>query len=136
LLPGALRDPDGNEEERAGTISVFEGPAPTIEIAPDAAGESIRVADFLRSAIDDGIAVDEIGLFVRTPEAIGRARAALDVAGLGETVPVSVMHRKHPAKAADWGDQAGSARRLCLRERAAMRLRAARISSSPMSLGS
>jgi hypothetical protein len=92
LLPGALRDPDGNEEERAGTISVFEGPAPTIEITPDAAGETTRVADFLRSAVDDGIAVDEIGLFVRTPEAIGRARAALVAAGLGDTVPVSVMH--------------------------------------------
>ena len=92
LLPGALRDPDGNEEARSGTISVFEGPAPVIELAADAAGEAMRVADFLRSALDDGIAADEIGLFIRSPEVTGRARAAVYAAGLGDRVPVSVMH--------------------------------------------
>jgi hypothetical protein len=92
LLPGALRDPDGNEEERAGTISVFEGPAPAIALTPDAAAETARVADFLRAAVADGIDKREIGVFVRSPEAIGRARAALDAAGLGEETAVSVMH--------------------------------------------
>lgn len=29
-LPGALRGPDGNEEERAGTISLFEGAVPEV----------------------------------------------------------------------------------------------------------
>jgi hypothetical protein len=61
LLPGALRDPDGNEEERAGTISVFDGPAPVIAVLADAAEEIERVADFLRSAVADGIDPGEIG---------------------------------------------------------------------------
>ena len=92
LLPGALRDPDGNEEERAGTISVFDGPAPVIAVLADAAEEIERVAGFLRSAVADGIDPGEIGLFVRSPEVIGRARAASEGAGLADRVAVSVMH--------------------------------------------
>ena len=92
LLPGALRDPDGNEEERAGTISVFDGPAPVIAVAADAAQEIKRVADFLRGAVADGIEPSEIGVFVRSPEVIGRARAALEASGLADRVAVSVMH--------------------------------------------
>jgi hypothetical protein len=92
LLPGALRDPDGNEEERAGTISVFDGPAPVIAVAADTAQEIKRVADFLRGAVADGIEPSEIGVFVRSPEVIGRARAALEASGLADRVAVSVMH--------------------------------------------
>ena len=92
LLPGSLRDPDGNEEERAGTISVFDGPAPVIAVVADAAQEIERVAEFLRSSIADGIEPTEIGVFVRSPGVIGRARAALEVSGLADQVAVSVMH--------------------------------------------
>jgi len=84
LLPGAMRDPDGNEEERAGTISVFDGPAPVIAVLADAAEEIERVAGFLRSAVADGIDPAEIGLFVRSPEVIGRARAASEASGLAD----------------------------------------------------
>jgi hypothetical protein len=92
LLPGALRDPDGNEEERAGTISVFDGPAPVIAVLADAAEEIEQVAGFLRSAVADGIDPGEIGLFIRSPEVIGRARAASDASGHADRVVVSVMH--------------------------------------------
>jgi hypothetical protein len=92
LLPGALRDPDGDEEERAATISVFDGPIPVIVVLVDVAGEIERVADFLRSAVADGIDPSEIGLFVRSPEVIGRARAASETSGLADRVAVSVMH--------------------------------------------
>ena len=92
LLPGALRDPDGNEEERAGTISVFDGPTPVIAVLADAAAEIERVAGFLRSAVAEGIDPGEIGLFVRSPEVIGRARAAAEASGLADRLPVSVMH--------------------------------------------
>jgi hypothetical protein len=92
LLPGGLRDPDGNEEERAGTISVFDGPAPVIAVVADAAQEIERVVEFLRGAIADGIEPSEIGLFVRSPDVIGRARAALEASGLADRVTVSVMH--------------------------------------------
>jgi hypothetical protein len=92
LLPGAMRDPDGNEEERTGTVSVFEGPAPEMVVPPDGQQEIEAVTEFLRSAVGDGIQPAEIGLFVRSPDEIGRARAAVDAAGLGDQVPISVMH--------------------------------------------
>jgi UvrD-like helicase C-terminal domain len=40
----------------------------------------------------DGIEPGEIGVFVRSPEVIGRARAALEASGLADRVAVSVMH--------------------------------------------
>jgi superfamily I DNA/RNA helicase len=39
-----------------------------------------------------GIDPAEMGLFVRSPEVISRARAACEVAGLADRVAVSVMH--------------------------------------------
>ena len=92
LLPGALRDPDGNEEERAGTISLFEGPVPEVLILPDAKAEADRVVTFLRNAAGDGVRPVEIGVFVRSPEALGRARAAVEASGVAEGAVVFVMH--------------------------------------------
>ncbi len=43
-------------------------------------------------AVADGIDPGEIGLFVRSPEVIGRARAASEASGLADQVAVSVMH--------------------------------------------
>jgi len=83
-----MRDPDGNEEERAGTISVFDGPAPVIAVPADTAEEIERVAGFLRGAVADGIDPGEIGLFVRSPEVIGRARAASEASGVADQVAV------------------------------------------------
>jgi hypothetical protein len=76
LLPGALRDPDGIEEERAGTISLFDGPCPEVVISRNAKEEVDRVAAFLENAISEKVLPGEIGLFVRSPEAIARAREA------------------------------------------------------------
>lgn len=50
------------------------------------------MAGFLRSAVADGIDPGEIGLFVRSPEVIGRARAASEASGLADGIAVSVMH--------------------------------------------
>ena len=50
LLPGALRDPDGNQEEREGTVSLFDGPAPTVQILNDVEAEIAAVATFLGEA--------------------------------------------------------------------------------------
>jgi ATP-dependent exoDNAse (exonuclease V) beta subunit len=63
-----------------------------IAVAADTAQEIKRVADFLRGAVADGIEPSEIGVFVRSPEVIGRARAALEASGLADRVAVSVMH--------------------------------------------
>jgi superfamily I DNA/RNA helicase len=92
LLPGALRDPDGNEEDRAGTISLFEGPMPEVVILPDTKTETDYVATFLRDAAGDGVRPGEIGVFVRSPEVLGRARAAVETCGLPPGAVVSTMH--------------------------------------------
>lgn len=63
-----------------------------IAVLADAAEEVERVAGFLRSAVADGIDPGEIGLFIRSPEVIGRARAASEASGLADRVTVSVMH--------------------------------------------
>ena len=93
LLPDALHDPDGNEEERSGTISVFEGPQPHIKLFPDAAQEIEAIAGFLRSAVADGFQPGEIGIFVRSPDELARAHRAAKAAGLDEDqAKIAVMH--------------------------------------------
>ncbi|TAM20846.1 MAG: ATP-dependent helicase, partial [Rhodanobacter sp.] len=48
LLAPEVSDVDGNVEERRGTVSVFNGPAPTINSFPSADIESATVGDWLR----------------------------------------------------------------------------------------
>ena len=76
LLPKIIRDVDGREEERFGTISVFNGPDPIITIHADWNSESAAVGRWISSAIADGILPSEIGIFVRTRSQIDRARSA------------------------------------------------------------
>jgi superfamily I DNA/RNA helicase/mRNA-degrading endonuclease RelE of RelBE toxin-antitoxin system len=81
LLPRQIRDVDGYEDSRAGTISVFEGPEPIIRTFEDEAGEIAFVGEWLRSVIDGGARPEEIGIFVRADEQLGRARRAVKAAG-------------------------------------------------------
>lgn len=92
LLPNSLRDVDGNEEERVGTISVFDGPSPEIVLLATAELEIEHVGSFLKRAGDDGILSHEIGVFVRSPQIIGRARAAVELSKLADGVVIAVMH--------------------------------------------
>lgn len=92
LLPSVLRDVDGIEDERRGTISVFDGPEPSVVVSPTPADEIAAVRAFVESAITDGIAPTEIGIFVRTPAQVDRAKSS--VAGLAgvEDITVNIMH--------------------------------------------
>ena len=104
LLPGPQRDVDGVVEERKGTVSVFNGPEPTIVIAQDEAAETNAVAVFIKEALAAGVAQREIGVFTRAPEMLNRARAAVYSAGAdalelsdrpddpGERVSIGTMH--------------------------------------------
>ena len=80
LLPTVLLDTDGLEDERRGIISVFDGPAPQVKSLATVAAEADAVRQTVESWLSDGIASHEIGLFVRTPQLVTRARAA--IAGL------------------------------------------------------
>jgi hypothetical protein len=93
LLPTVLRDTDGLEDERRGIISVFDGPAPEVKSLTDTAAEAATVRQTVETWLNDGIAPHEIGLFVRTPQLVTRARAAIaGLAGEGEmtTAPMSL----------------------------------------------
>jgi hypothetical protein len=93
LLPTVLRDTDGLEDERRGIISVFDGPAPEVQSLADVAAEAATVRQNVETWLGEGIASHEIGLFVRTPQLVARARAAIaGLAGEGEmtTAPMSL----------------------------------------------
>lgn len=104
LLPKSVRDVDDVEDNRAGTVSVFNGPAPSIVKAPDEAAESQAVTGFIQQAVSDGCLPAEIGVFVRSRDEIDRARAAVQAAGFGvlelsersedanDRVSIGVMH--------------------------------------------
>jgi len=77
LLPPTVRDADGLEDDRRGAISRFEGPAPVIRLWDDERSEIAGVAEFLRGWVTEGVSPDEIGIFVRSPELLGRARSAV-----------------------------------------------------------
>ncbi len=85
LLPGVIRDMDGREEARRGTISVFDGPAPEIVRAADQHAETAAAIAFIAAARAGGIDAEEIGAFVRSRAQLDRARRAVEGAGL---VPV------------------------------------------------
>lgn len=93
LLPTVLRDADGLEDERRGIISVFDGPTPEVQSLADVAAEAAVVRKTVETWLADGIAPHEIGLFVRTPQLVTRARAAIaGLTGDGEmtTAPMSL----------------------------------------------
>jgi len=82
LLPPALADVDGNAEDRRGTVSVFNGPAPEIETFDDLEQECEAVAAWVKIRIEQGIQPHEIGVFVRSPRELRRARNAAKQAGV------------------------------------------------------
>jgi superfamily I DNA/RNA helicase len=77
LLSASVRDVDGLEDDRASTVSVFNGLPPEILIAADEAEEIEKIAGFIRGSISDGIESAAIGLFVRSRNELPRARAAV-----------------------------------------------------------
>lgn len=82
LLNPEQSDADGNVESRAGTISIFNGPSPDIQVLDDADAEVSAVAGWLRARIAEGFAPDELGIFVRSESEVERAQRALLAAGL------------------------------------------------------
>jgi hypothetical protein len=92
LLPPVLRDVDGLEDERQGIVSVFDGPVPIVEMFPTAADEAVAVGSAVKAWLAEGVAAHEIGLFVRTPDLVTRARAALKGIDGAETITTAPMN--------------------------------------------
>ena len=82
LLGPEIADVDGNPEVRAGTISVFNGAEPTVVVSDSVEDEIESIADWLTKLTNGEWAPDEISVFVRSFDQIGRATAAVERAGL------------------------------------------------------
>ncbi len=87
LLGPALSDVDGNVEDRRGTVSVFNGPPPTIKVVSSVDHEQETVAQCLRGWLNEGIKPHEIAVFVRSEAEVPRAQAAAE----GAEVPLQVV---------------------------------------------
>jgi len=81
LLPLSIRDVDGNEEDRKGTVSVFNGPDPEVQVHVDQKSEISDIGLWVHEAIDECIEPEEIGIFVRSNKELARARAVVKEAG-------------------------------------------------------
>jgi superfamily I DNA/RNA helicase/mRNA-degrading endonuclease YafQ of YafQ-DinJ toxin-antitoxin module len=86
LLPGSVADVDGLQEQRDRTISVFNGPEPTVVVTQGQDGETRIVAEWLKARRGEGIRPQEIGVFVRTDAQLPRARQAVEQAGMKPVV--------------------------------------------------
>ncbi len=82
LLPQALADVDGNEESRKGTVSVFNGAEPTVSVVGSEQEEQEAVASWLNDRVAEKVLPHEVGVIVRSEREIGRARKAIEAAGL------------------------------------------------------
>jgi len=104
LLGPEVADVDGNIEDRRGTISVFNGPKPDIQVLNSPEHEIDAIAEWLAERGDEGVVPHEIGIFVRSDAELDRAIAAVKQAGLAHVllderiapssghVAVSTMH--------------------------------------------
>ncbi|WP_275787465.1 3'-5' exonuclease [Pararhizobium gei] len=82
LLPASVRDVDGEEDDRKGTVSVFEGLDPVVVIAPTEEEEIISASAFLQTLLDDGLRPSEIGIFCRSNAEIARVAEVAKLAGI------------------------------------------------------
>lgn len=82
LLGPVVTDMDGNTESRSDTVSVFNGPPPTIRSFTDEGEETKTVGKWLGERTREGVLPHEVGVFVRSTAELDRARAAVKEAGL------------------------------------------------------
>jgi superfamily I DNA/RNA helicase len=82
LLPSTVSDVDGNTEGRRGTVSMFDGPPPTVMACSDVDHECRVVAGWISDRLKEGCAPRELGVFVRSDAELKRARAAAKAAGV------------------------------------------------------
>ena len=82
LLGNVVIDIDGNIEDRRGTVSIFNGPPPTIIPLGNETEEATAVAEWILEQSTSGLRPHEFGIFVRSEAQFDRARSAADASGL------------------------------------------------------
>jgi superfamily I DNA/RNA helicase/mRNA-degrading endonuclease RelE of RelBE toxin-antitoxin system len=86
LLAPELIDVDGNAEGRKGTVSAFNGPAPSVRAAASIEAEVQAVSGWLAECARQGTRAGEMAVFVRSDAELERARRAVINAGLAHHV--------------------------------------------------
>lgn len=81
LLAGSVRDADGLDDARVGTVSTFNGPTPEVRVFEGATAEGVAISATLRDLMASGFAPDDIGVFVRSDAEVPRGRHAIAGAG-------------------------------------------------------
>ena len=104
LLNAEVADVDGNTEDRSDTVSVFNGPPPTIRELKNEKEEIKSVGAWIIERAKEGVLPHEFGLFVRSEAQLDRAKAAVKEAGMpfkildervettGGHISISTMH--------------------------------------------
>jgi mRNA-degrading endonuclease RelE of RelBE toxin-antitoxin system len=82
LLGPTVTDVDGNSDDRTDTVSVFNGPPPTIRVLPSEGEEIKAVGNWLAQLMKSGLLPHECGIFVRSSAQLNRARATAAEAGM------------------------------------------------------
>lgn len=82
LLGSAVTDADGNSEDRSDTVSVFNGPPPTVHSLKSGSEETTLVGNWIAERAKTGVLPHEFGVFVRLAVQLDRARAAVKEAGI------------------------------------------------------
>jgi mRNA-degrading endonuclease RelE of RelBE toxin-antitoxin system len=82
LLAREVSDIDGNTEQRLGTVSVFNGPAPDVRIFGTHEEEIEAVSAWIGERQKEGVAPHEIGVFVRSDTELTRGREAVARTGV------------------------------------------------------
>lgn len=82
LLGPEVSDVDGNTEDRRGTVSVFNGPTPSIHVLDSIQEERNAVSQWLSDRHSEGVLPHEMGVFVRSEKELDRARGAVEDASL------------------------------------------------------
>jgi superfamily I DNA/RNA helicase len=77
-------------EERAATVSVFNGSAPEIRVYKTPEEESRGVAEWLFGRRKEGLVPREIAVFVRSPAELDRARSSVETSA----VPYKILDEK------------------------------------------
>ena len=82
LLGPVVTDVDGNIEDRSDTVSVFNGPPPTIYSLDNESEEIKSVGNWIAEQAKVGVVPHEFGVFVRSDAQLDRAQAAVKAAGM------------------------------------------------------
>lgn len=81
LLPKIIQDVDGIEQDRRGSVSVFNGTYPEVLIHEDENEEVRNIGLVISGYLEDGMLPEEIGVFVRSTRELARARKAVKESG-------------------------------------------------------